>query len=58
MFCYSKVRTVGSAVVVDKIICICMAALCMPGKASHKSQPDACISFKLCTVLKLIKSRF
>lgn len=39
MFCYSNVRTVGSAVVVDKIICIYMAALCMPGKASHKVSP-------------------
>lgn len=50
---------VGSPVVfVDKISCTCMAALCMPGKVSHKRQPDACISFKLCTVLKLINSRF
>lgn len=60
MFCYRNVGTVvGSPMLfVNKIICTCIAALCTPGKVSCKSQPDACICFKLCTVLGLINSRF
>ena len=60
MLCYRNVGTVvGSPVLfVNNIICTCIAALCTPGKVSHKSQPEACICFKLCMVLRLINSRF